>query len=383
MIRIAIVACTGGAGHLRAAEALAATARRRRLQADVVSWDVLSFTPPWFRKLYAGSYLEAVNRAPEFWGFLYERTERRPHRNPAIVRAFDRINYDAYWRALKSFRPDAVVCTHFLPYLAIAPRLAKERRPPLIAAVTTDFDVHRLWIDPVVDRYYVFHDESSFVLAAKGVDPERISVTGIPVMPEFTARKGKTTARSRLGLHPLRPTVLVVAGGFGMGKIVDVAKASAEALGSIRGQKSNLVVVCGRNESALNRVRRLSLRPNVELRALGFVDNMHEWMDAADLLVSKSGGLTSSEALAKGLPMLIVDPIPGQESRNADLIVEHGAGWKASSIDHLRYKLNLILREPGVLLQAVRRARRLGRPRAAQTILDDVVRRLQHHPARR
>lgn len=377
MTRIAIVACTGGAGHLRAAQALVATAQQQRLKAEVASWDVLSFTPPWFRTLYAGSYLEAVNRAPEIWGYLYERTERHPHHNPALIRAFDRINYDAYWRALKEFQPDAIVCTHFLPYLSIAPRLAKDRRRPLIAAVTTDFDVHRLWIDPAVDRYYVFHEESRFLLAAKGVATERIAVAGIPVMPEFSSRVRAATARHTLGLHPLRRTVLVVAGGFGMGKIVDIAKAAAEALGSIRNQRSNLVVVCGRNEAALNRVRRLSPRPNVDLRAVGFVDNMHEWMDAADLLVSKSGGLTSSEALAKGLPMLIVDPIPGQESRNADLIVEHGAGWKASSLDHLRYKLGQVLCDPGVLRKAARQASRLGRPRAAETILHDVVRRLR------
>jgi processive 1,2-diacylglycerol beta-glucosyltransferase len=379
MLRIAIVACTGGAGHLRAAEALASTARQRRPEADVVSWDVLSFTPPWFRTLYARSYLEAVNRAPELWGFLYEHSERHPHRNPALVRAFDRVNYDAYWRALQKFQPDVVVCTHFLPYLAIATRLARERRPPLIAAVTTDFDVHRLWIDPVVNRYYVFHEESRFLLAAKGIDQRQITVSGIPVMPEFASRSRTATARRRLGLDPQRPTALVVVGGFGMGKIVDVARAAADALGSIRGQKSNLIVVCGRNESALNQVRRLPPKPNVDLRALGFVNNMHEWMDAADLLVSKSGGLTSSEALAKGLPMLIVDPIPGQESRNADLIVEHRAGWKASSLDHLHYKLLQVFGDPGVLRQTARRARQLGRPQAAEAILNDIVRRLRTH----
>ncbi|MCU0453922.1 MAG: galactosyldiacylglycerol synthase [Bacteroidetes bacterium] len=377
MKRIAVVACTGGAGHLRAAEALVAAARRSRLPIEVASWDVLSFTPPWFRRLYAGSYLEAVNRAPELWGFFYERSERHPHHNPAFIRAFDRVNYLPYWRALQDFRPDALVCTHFLPYLSIAPRLSRERRPPLIAAVTTDFDVHRLWIDPIVDRYFVFHEETRFLLTAKGVDEERIAVSGIPVMPEFATRTRGDVARRELGLSPHRRTVLVVAGGFGMGKIVDIAKAAADTLGSIRGLRSQLVVVCGRNASALDRVRRLPVRSNVDLRALGFVQNMHDWMDAADLLVSKSGGLTSSEALAKGLPMLIVDPIPGQESRNADLIADHGAGWKATSLDHLRFKLQRLLNEPAELQRAARHARRLGCPRAAQNILFDVVERLR------
>lgn len=377
MIRIAIVACTGGAGHLRAAEALAATARQRRLPVDLVSWDVLSFTPHWFRKLYAGSYLEAVNRAPELWGFLYERSERRPHRNPALIRAFDRINYDPYWRALEEFEPHALVCTHFLPYLSIAPRLQRRRRRPLVCAVTTDFDVHRLWIDPVVDRYYVFHEESRFLLAAKGVDDRRIVTAGIPVMPAFSSRQQPAFARRHLGLAPQRTTVLVVAGGFGMGKIVDVARATASALGAVRNRRFNLVVVCGRNEAAFSSVRRLVTAPHVKLRTLGFVDNMHEWMDAADLLVSKSGGLTTSEALAKGLPMLVVDPIPGQESRNADLLVEHGAGWKAGSLDHLRFKLQNLLADPTTLRHAARHARQLGRPFAARDVLSDVLNQLR------
>ncbi len=377
MPRVAIIACTGGAGHLRAAEALTVTAQEGRLPLEVVSWDVLTFTPPWFRKLYAGSYVEMVNRTPDLWGYLYERSERHPHRNPALIRAFDRVNYDRYWKALTAFQPDAILCTHFLPYLSIAPRLLRRNNRPLVCAVTTDFDVHRLWISDVVDQYYVFHDESKFLLASKGVSEDRIAVTGIPVMPPFVRRGERTATRRRLHISPRRTTILAVAGGFGMGRVVDIAQTILATLGTVRSQRFTLVVVCGRNEAALNRVRRLNVPSNVNLVPLGFVTNMHEWMDAADLIISKSGGLTSSEALAKGLPMLVVDPIPGQESRNADLMVEHGAAWKAINLDQLAFKLLHVLRSPSALDRASMSARRLGRPKAAEVILNDIVQRLQ------
>jgi processive 1,2-diacylglycerol beta-glucosyltransferase len=382
MPRVAIIACTGGAGHLRAAEGLVTTARERRLPLEIASWDVLAFTPPWFRKLYAGTYHEMVNRTPELWGYLYERTERRPHRTSPLIRAFDRINYDRYWHALQEFQPDAILCTHFLPYLSIATRLRRQSNPPLVFAATTDFDVHRLWIDPCVDRFYVFHDESKWLLASKGVEADRITVAGIPVLPPFGTRGSSSEARARLGLSRRRTTVLVVAGGFGMGRVVEIARTAVETLGALPAQRFNLVIVCGHNEAALDRVRRLRTKPNVALHPLGFVTNMHEWMDAADLLVSKSGGLTSSEALSKRLPMLVVDPIPGQETRNADLMIEHGAAWKAVDLAALSYKIRMLMLEPALLRRAVKAARTLSRPAAAETILRDVLRRIADRPLR-
>ena len=349
--RIAVVACTGGAGHLRAGQALVETARSLDVPVEIEFWDVLSFTAPWFRRMYADTYLHMINRTPELWGYLYERTERHPHENSPLIRAFDRVNYDRYWRALKHFQPDVLLCTHFLAYLSIAQRLRRWEMRPRVHAATTDFDVHRLWIHDVVDRYYVFHQESRWQLTSKGVDENRICVTGIPVHPPFTRRVAPESVRARLGLGERRTTILVVAGGFGVGRVHEIASTVASTLGRLQPRRYNLVVVCGRNEEALRRVRSAPPPPNVALHPVGFVDNMHDWMDAADLLVSKSGGLTSAEALAKGLPLVVIDPIPGQESRNADLMVEQGAAWKAIDLSHLAYKLTHILTTPTVLAQ--------------------------------
>ncbi len=372
-----ILSCSGGAGHLRAAEALHRTALAGDLPIRSEHHDVLDFTSPAFKRLYAGSYLSMVNSAPELWGYLYHRAERTSYRKDLAISLFDRLMYRRYVREIRTRRPDALVCTHFLPFISISPFLREMGIP--VYAVTTDFDIHQLWVDPAVTRYSVFHDESRWQLRSKGIPEERIGVHGIPVMPEFLALPSTAAARSRLRIPASALTVLVLSGGFGVGRIDSIVSEILRTLGSFPNRQATVLAVCGRNDKATARVAALPVPPNVILRPFGFVDNIPELMAASDLLVSKSGGLTSSEALASGLPMLIIDPIPGQESRNADLLVEHGAAWKAVNLANLSYKLTMLVRDPTLLPRARGAARSLARPNAATEILTDIV----HHLSQR
>jgi processive 1,2-diacylglycerol beta-glucosyltransferase len=165
---------------------------------------------------------------------------------------------------------------------------------------------------------------------------------------------------------------MVLSGGFGIGRVKDVVEQTVKTLSAIQGTQFNLLVVCGKNEKALTEVQSIRFPANVNPHIFGFVNNIDKLMDASDILISKAGGLTSSEAMAKALPMLIVDPIPGQESRNTDMIVEHGAGWKAINIANLSYKLKRIIELPSVLEQARVSTRQLAKPVAASTILTQV-----------
>jgi len=373
--RIAVIACTGGAGHLRAAEALVLAAKNHPVPLDVHGFDVLDFTPTWFRRLYAQTYVELVNRTPELWGYFYHRTEQLPYRKHPLIRAFDRVNYGRYLRMLKELNPDAVLCTHFLPYISVSSTLRKSGWAPPVIAVTTDFDVHGLWIDPIVRTYCVFHEESAWQLASKGVPTDSIEITGIPVHPGFSRRAGRAGIRRALHIPTGEFTALVLSGGFGMGRVTDVVRTVVDALGQTRLDRTAVIAVCGRNEHARRSLESLPIPDRVRLVPMGFVDNMHELMAAADIVVTKSGGLTSAEALAIGVPLLIVDPIPGQESRNADLIVEHGAGWKAVNLPNIAYKLHQLISRPNLVRQARIAAADLGRSDAAKRILDMTIRR--------
>jgi processive 1,2-diacylglycerol beta-glucosyltransferase len=369
---ILILSCSGGAGHLRAAEALHQASSRLGLPLRTETYDVLDFTTPLFKRLYSESYLAAVNRIPDLWGYFYARSESKLYDKKGLIRLFDRLNYKNYLSEIGRMRPDAILCTHFLPFISISNRVRGDKLFPPFFAATTDFDVHSLWVDPIVRRYFVFSDESRWQLGAKGVDREKISVTGIPVLTEFAQRRRTSVVRSELQIPKDNFTILILSGGFGIGRIEKIVRTVIDEVEQSSRKPITVLVVCGKNKSAMERLSNVETAPRITLRAFGFVRNMHDLMDAANLLVSKSGGLTASEALAKQLPMLIIDPIPGQESRNADMLVEQGAAWKAINLPNLAYKLRMLLEKPAMLQSARVAAKRLGKPNASATILNIV-----------
>ena len=370
---VLVLSSSGGAGHLRAGEALKQAAGALEGQLVCQHHDCLNFTTPLFKKLYGGTYLQMVNRAPELWGYLYSISESQSLRKKFLLKVFDHFTYHRYLRALRSFRPDALLCTHFLPYRAVSESLRRSGIKAPVFVATTDCDVHNYWIDPIVDRYYVYHEESAWQLSAKGVNSTKIRVLGIPIAPEFERRIPTKTARGELGVARDQFTLLIMSGGFGVGSIEDLVKHTCAVLASWRDQPMTVLVVCGKNHRARSHLESFAFPRNVDARIFGFVDNIHLLMAASDLLVSKAGGLTSAEAMASGLPMIMVNPIPGQEMRNADLIVEHQAGWKALNLSHFQYKLSSVLQEPGLLRRARRSTGLLAKPGAAKKILSDVL----------
>lgn len=372
-----ILSCSGGAGHIRAAEALHHTASLTGLPIYTEHYDVLDFTSKLFKRLYSDSYLQMVNRAPELWGYLYKQSEQKPYEKKILIKSFDQLTYRRYLQILRELHPDAIICTHFLPYISVSSELRKKKITAPIFAATTDFDIHQLWIDPIVERYFVFHEESAWQLQSKNVPGEKIKVTGIPVMPEFRFKEKPKVARKKLGIDINSFTVLALSGGFGIGRVKEIVEQVSRTLRAFPKTKYNLLVVCGKNDKARAELQAMHFPENVHPQIFGFITNIHESMDAADVLISKAGGLTSSEALAKSLPMLIVDPIPGQESRNTDLIVEYGAGWKAINLFNLSYKLRRILETPSMLQNARLATRHLAKPNAATTILTNVYEFLQ------
>lgn len=371
--RILIISCTGGAGHIRAAEALHKTASHISLPIYTEHYNILDFTSKFFKNLYAQTYLNLVKFTPNFWGYFYDKLELKNYSKNHLIKIFDKINYKKYIRSLIEFNPDAIICTHFLPYISVSEELRKNNFSVPIFAATTDFDIHNMWIDPIVCKYFVFHEESKKRLTFKGVPEEKILITGIPIMPEFKNRLTKHSARKLLSLKPSAFTILILSGGFGIGKILNTVRHLNNQIRKFSNKRFNLLIVCGKNQKLVEKFYKLEYPFNVIPKVYGFVDNIHELMDASDILISKSGGLTSSEAMAKNLPMLIFDPIPGQEIQNANLITENCAGWKATNLKDLCYRLNQIIEDPDLLKKAVKASKRLAKPDAAKKILNDVV----------
>jgi processive 1,2-diacylglycerol beta-glucosyltransferase len=364
--RLLILSVSAGAGHVRAAQALEAAAKSSNPPLAAIHLDVLTLVPQEFRKLYAEQYIKLVDRLPQLWSYFYAKTDR-PSRDSLIgklKRAAEKLNTRKLQAEIARLRPEAIVCTHFLPAELLSRQKARGVELPPIWVQVTDFDVHALWVHPHVDRYCVASDEVAFRLADRGVPRARISVTGIPVMPQFSTPLERATCARELGIAADRFTVALMAGGAGIGALDELAERLLRAADELQ-----LVALAGRNAGLLARLKKLAKSHPRQLFPLGFTTTVERVMSAADLVVTKPGGLTVSECLARHKPMLLVSPIPGQEERNADYLLEAGAALKAADAATLEFKLGQLLADPARLRAMSEAAHRTGRPHAARDVI--------------
>jgi processive 1,2-diacylglycerol beta-glucosyltransferase len=338
---------------------------------DVVDQvDLGKFFSPLHRKIVSDGYVNLVNHAPELWGMVFAKTDR-----PKTARALNRVraifpsnSRVRFGRYVKQFKPDVVLCTHYFPLETLSHLRRKRGGPrPLAVSIVTDFEAHALWMDGCVDLYCVAAEETKARLVARGAVRENVVVTGIPISAKFSAKVNAKAVRQSLGLRDDLPVLLVPSGGFGMGPIGEVLAELDKVP-----RPFQTVVVTGRNQELR---RELAAQDHKHpTRVLGFVTNMHELMAVADLLITKPGGLTSSEALAMGKPLMILNPIPGQEAANSDFLLEHGAAAKVNRVEDLPYRIEQLVGSRK-LAEMGRDAKALGRPQAARDILNEVVNR--------
>jgi processive 1,2-diacylglycerol beta-glucosyltransferase len=366
---VLIATVTAGGGHLQAARALEEVWRQQR-PADVVrTVDLLDLVPRLQRQLYIQTYVQLVEHAPELWGMVFKKTD-----DPLLVqrwsrfrRRFAQVTNRRFVRFIAEFKPDAVVCTHYLP-VEIMGHLKQAGAGTFTVSVVTDFEAHSLWMDAHVDLYCVAAEATRSSLTARGAAASSVAVTGIPIAPKFSAPLGRLALRKQLALRHDLPVLLVLSGGFGMGPVAEILDALKQIPRPLQ-----VLVVCGRNDELRQQLATRDHRHAT--RVLGFVDDMHQLMAAADLVLSKPGGLTTSEALALGRPLFILNPIPGQESANSDFLLERGAAVKVNRIEDLPFRLAEIL-DSSKLRAMSRAAKRLGHPDSALAVCTEVVGRL-------
>ena len=374
--RVLILSASVGAGHLRAAQALEAAFAASNFSGEAKHLDVLRFTNPAFRTLYSQGYIELVNKAPDLLGWLYDRLDV-PWKSNRLQQAFEKVNLSPFVRLLTALRPDFALCTHFLPAGIIAWLRRKGRLALPQAVVVTDFDVHALWLLRDVEHYFVAREEARAYLEGAGVPVDRISVTGIPIDPIFATPRNKASARRLHGLQDDLPVILLSVGGFGL----DGAAKILECLLHVRLPLQVVGVAWARTEVQRRLQRVAAAAPSGHrVHVLGFTTVMDELMAAADLLVGKAGGLTSSEALARDLPLLIVNPIPGQEERNSDHLMEVGAALRCNNLSTLAWKVENLIADRDRLTRLRERARVAARPRASFDIVDRMTTLLQTTP---
>ncbi|WP_199620415.1 MGDG synthase family glycosyltransferase [Paenibacillus alkalitolerans] len=315
--KVLILSEAFGSGHTKAAEALAegVSLQEPSIQTQIIETGKLLH--PVKSELVLRTYKQIIATCPYLWKIIYHRLTKQNQPVPywlqfMIYRLFHR-NIET---VLEQMNPDLVICTHPFSSSTLS-RVKKNGYPVSLCTVITDFHAHRVWVHPEVDLYIVSNDEVCRQLIQMGIQKHRITVAGIPIKSSFWMQNSKQEARRKLNLKNM-PTVLVMGGGLGLGGIRDVARWLMKWKESIQ-----LIICTGFNDSLRISFERDKHFRHPHIVIVGFVDNIDELLDAADLLVTKPGGLTCFEALSKGVPMLIYQPIPGHEEYNCNHLVKH------------------------------------------------------------
>ena len=370
--KVLILSASAGTGHVRAAEALEKVFRQQPGVGEVRNIDALRFTNKLFRDFYSKLYIQLVQKAPTILGIVYNSMDE-PWKTDRMRLMLDRLNTGPLERFIAKFKPDITVCTHFLPSEIISYLIGKGKLNARLSIVVTDLDVHAMWLCRTFHRYFVALEESKVHLQVLGLPANHITVSGIPIDPAFGRLEDRTALRLEAGFDPKRPVFLISGGALG----VSPAAGVLDGLSRLR-HPAQAVVVCGKNpdlQANLEKQARAieAATPGLTFKILGYTNEMHRWMQMSDLFIGKPGGLTTAESLASGLPMVIVAPIPGQEERNSDHLLEKGIALKCNEFTTLAYKIDGLLDQPAQLQAMREKALAYSRPHAAATIVDSLL----------
>ena len=364
--RVLFLSANVGVGHTAAAAAVARALNARDPAGESRTVDSYKYAASLFSKVVADGYIGMVKTVPQVYRIIYERAERATQAG-AFRNWVSQFTASNLRPLIEELKPDVVACTHAFPCGVMAAYKRQYDANLPVVGIVTDFVVHPFWIYRNIDAYAVASPEMRQVLVSRGVPADRIDVCGIPVDARFgRPRTEQTALRRELDLPTDRKLVLMMAGGLGIGPL----DMMMHALGSVDVPLAGAIIV-GRNARLERRVRAAAEHTEYPLRVFGFVDNVYDYMHASDVLLSKPGGLTSSEALAANLPMILVSPLPGQEERNTRYLVARRGAIRVKGERQLTAAVQDLLQGENPALQAGMAA--LRRPDAAGAVADRIL----------
>jgi processive 1,2-diacylglycerol beta-glucosyltransferase len=358
-----VLAAGVGSGHNMAASAVEAALSARDPDAEVRRLDILETTSEVFNRFYDDGYFQLVSQAPWLVGWGYDNADPPFKLASSPLQWLEQLNTISFVRELREADPDVVICTHFLPARLTSLLLARNQLRATLTVVTTDYDFQGLWLTSPFHHFFAAREESRQYLTTIGIPDDRVSAPGIPVRHDLAEPMDDRAVRAAFGLRPGVPVVLISAGAAGGNYTVEVVRQALRMRSAFQA-----VIVCGRNSGLKEEIEQLVADRSGDFVVLGFTDRMADLMRVADLFVGKPGGLSSSECMAAGLPMVIVNPIPGQEVRNADYLLEEGAAVRCNYPTTVGFKIDALLADPQRLAGMAAAARRIGRPDAGRDV---------------
>lgn len=374
MRKILILTTLAGIGHHRAAWAIEEGIRRIDSEGiDIRIDDPLGYLFPRFPSLLNALFLGLIRISPSIWGMIYNNEAIASSHSP--IRWMVSMIYSlGLLKILASFSPDVIVCTHVFATAGVGRLKSKGYIDLPLISVSTDYHYHPLGINKWVDIFVVPCEEIFDYLVRRGVPREKIRLYGISISPRFCEPKDRNLLREKLGIGREDPVVLVMGGGFGLGPVKHLIRSFSLNLSSV-----HLLVVAGKNRALRSAIKRMVDEFEIRAHVFGFVENMEELMEVADVVITKPGGLSIAEALTKGLPLLITPPIKGQETWNVRYLVGSEVGIHLKDGDDASFIVSSLLSEPWRLREMRSNSKRAARPYAAievaKLILDSVNKR--------
>jgi len=374
-LRVLVFSAAFGNGHLRAAEAVIEGILIKHPSAKIIHLDFGDFLNQRVNTIIKNVYSEIVKYVPKLWGELYYKTAKVQPRSKS-QHFLNQMGRSEFLQYIQVFKPDFIVCT----YPTVSSILAQLRLEQLlqvpIITVITDYTVHSHWVHPGVDCYIVACEEVQESLLSWGIKAQRIHVTGIPVSPKFEGEMNREHIITKLGLKLDLPTFLVMGGSYGVLKSAKrICKKLADSLVPVQ-----VIIVCGKNNKLYLSLEEVFAQGRNPMIRLEFVDNVEELMSVSDLIITKAGGLTVSEALTKHLPLVIYKPIPGQEEENAHFVQRIGAGCVAGNEEELGQLLNRFLSHPEDIEKMRRKAAVALPGHSTERAVDDMLTVLKSSP---
>jgi processive 1,2-diacylglycerol beta-glucosyltransferase len=360
--RILLMHITKTSGHHRATLAIESALRLLDPQVETMNINGLAYAYPILEKIANGIYMNIIKRRPKIWEYLYDNPKVIKNTS-TVKKIISNARHGKLAKLFRKFNPTAVVCSQAFPCGMVGDFKKRYNYPIKLIGVLTDFAPHHYWVHDAVDFYVVPTQEAANRLVQEGIKRERIKLYGIPVDPKFTALVDREKVKRDLGIKTDVPVILVMGGGQGIGPIKIIVKALAQLSNDFQ-----LIVLAGTNKRILRRVKKIKFPHGQKIVVLPHVENVHELMEIASFVVTKPGGMTTAESLVKGLPMVTVNPIPGQEARNTELLLEKGIAVKVDDLETIGSQIKGLLESPERLIAMRRAAKSYGRPQAAMDI---------------
>jgi len=360
--KVLLMYITEVSGHHQATLAIEKSLKLLNPTLEILNINGFSYAYPIMEKVINKAYMGVIKRTPRLWDYLYDNP-KVVERTRLIKERIHKANHAKFQKLFERFQPDAIACTQAFPCGLVADYKMTYNLDFRLIGVLTDYAPHSYWIHEGVDYYIVPCEEVKQRLVDKGVDPERIKPFGIPIDPKFSVACDKQKIREKLGIDAHVPVTLIMGGGHGIGPIRDIVKSLNKLTTDFQ-----MIILAGKNKKLVKWLQRKSRQLNRRMIVHEFANNVEELMEIATLAITKPGGITTAEALVKGLPMVIVRPIPGQEMHNTQFLLDQGVAVKVGRLSDIGSHVDILLKDSKRLKHMAEIARAHGKPNAALDI---------------